>query len=89
MLEAGATDVYPSYRGAPIVRRRADLATVQATFAVGRASVMTVHLCSTVPLGESDDAPADSHGRLRRPPTSASTTPRCCPTRRASTRRRR
>lgn len=65
LLEAGATDVYPAYRGAPIVRRRADLATMQATFAIARASVMTVHLCSTVPLGEGPRSATDSHGGLR------------------------
>ncbi len=65
LLEAGATDVYPSYRGAPFVRRRSDLATLRATFSASRASVMTVHLCSTVPFGTSDDAPADPTGRLR------------------------
>ncbi|MGH9272287.1 MAG: GMC family oxidoreductase N-terminal domain-containing protein, partial [Ilumatobacteraceae bacterium] len=65
LLEAGATAVYPSYRGAPLVRRRSDLATLRATFSAGRASVMTVHLCSTVPFGTSDDAPADPTGRLR------------------------
>ncbi len=65
LLEAGATEVYPSYRGAPVVRRAADLATMRATFSAGRASVMTVHLCSTVPFGERGDAPADSHGLVR------------------------
>ncbi|MET0143710.1 MAG: GMC family oxidoreductase [Ilumatobacteraceae bacterium] len=64
-LEAGATEVYPSYRGAPVVRRRADLATLQGTFALARASVMTVHLCSTVPIGEGPTAPTDSHGLVR------------------------
>ena len=81
MLEAGATDVYPSFRGAPIVRRRADLATMQAR--VRRLP------------GERDDRPpvldrAARRGSPRRPPTasawcaeprtSGSTTPRCCPT---------
>jgi choline dehydrogenase-like flavoprotein len=51
LLEAGATAVYPSYRGAPVVRSRRDLAAMHGTFATGRASVMTVHLCSTVPMG--------------------------------------
>src|SRR4029453_2440614 len=49
MLEAGATEVYPSYRGAPIVRRPSDLSILQGTFGVSKAAVMTVHLCSTVP----------------------------------------
>ena len=62
LLEAGATAVYPSYRGAPVVRRPADLATMQATFSTRRASLMTVHLCSTVPLGRHGTTPADSFG---------------------------
>jgi choline dehydrogenase-like flavoprotein len=62
MLEAGAHEVLPSYRGAPVVRGRADLATMAATFAIGRAGVMTVHLCSTVPFGERPWSAADSFG---------------------------
>ncbi len=65
MLEAGASEVLPSFRGAPVVRGRADLATMNAAFAITRASVMSVHLCSTVPLGERAGATgADSHGRV-------------------------
>jgi choline dehydrogenase-like flavoprotein len=65
MLEAGADEVYPSFRGAPVVRNRRDLATMQESFAASRASVMSVHLCSTVPLGESlDRCGADSFGRV-------------------------
>ena len=55
MLEAGATEVYPAFRGAPIVRGRKDLTTLQKRFSANKASVMTVHLCSTVPLGENRD----------------------------------
>jgi len=62
LLEAGAVEVYPSYRDAPVVRARRDLAAVQGTYATTRASVMTVHLCSTVPIGETPAAAADSHG---------------------------
>ena len=65
LLRAGATEVYPSYRGAPIVRRPADLATVAGTFGASRASVMTVHLCSTVPFGEVAGSAADSYGLVR------------------------
>ena len=36
LLEAGATEVFPSYRGAPVVRHRRDLATVQGTYTTGR-----------------------------------------------------
>ncbi|MBI4884572.1 MAG: GMC family oxidoreductase [Actinobacteria bacterium] len=65
MLEAGATDVYPSFKGAPVVRNRRDLATMQGAFTAARASVMTVHLCSTVPMGEIEGkCGADSFGRV-------------------------
>ena len=65
MLEAGALEVYPSFRDAPIVRSRADLAAVAGAFDAAAASVMTVHLCSTVPMGEDrSKAAADSVGRL-------------------------
>lgn len=65
MLEAGADEVYPSYRGAPLVRRRRDLATLQSTFKASKASVMTVHLCSTVPMGEDVRlCGANSYGRV-------------------------
>jgi glycine/D-amino acid oxidase-like deaminating enzyme len=45
MLEAGADEVYPSFRGAPRVRSRVDLATMQDRFSASRAGVMSVHLC--------------------------------------------
>jgi choline dehydrogenase-like flavoprotein len=65
MLEAGATTVYPSFRGATPVRRRVDLAAMQRAFSASRASVMTVHLCSTVPMGEDQHrCGADSFGRV-------------------------
>lgn len=66
LLEAGATAVYPSYAGAPVVRGRRDLATMQGTFAAHRASVMTVHLCSSVPMGVDERRSAtDPGGRVR------------------------
>jgi choline dehydrogenase-like flavoprotein len=65
MLEAGADEVYPSFRGAPLVRRRSDLAAMQSAFSASRASVMTVHLCSTVPMGEDvARCGANSFGRV-------------------------
>ncbi|NNE10916.1 MAG: GMC family oxidoreductase [Ilumatobacter sp.] len=65
MLEAGAREVYPSFRDAPIVRSRADLAALTGRFTATAASVMTVHLCSTVPMGEDRSVAAvDSVGRL-------------------------
>ena len=66
LLEAGATAVYPSFRGAPVVRSRRDLATLQGTFTAERASLMTVHLCSTVPMGGDERRSAtDGAGRVR------------------------
>jgi len=65
MLEAGALEVFPSFRDAPAVRSRADLATMTASFAATKASVMTVHLCSTVPMGENERrCAADSFGKI-------------------------
>ena len=65
MLEAGALEVYPSFKGAPSVRNRRDIATMQHAFSATRASVMTVHLCSTVPMGELEGrCGADSFGRV-------------------------
>lgn len=65
MLEAGAREVFPSYRDAPVVRGRADLDALTATFRASTASVMTVHLCSTVPMGEDRTrTAADSFGRV-------------------------
>jgi len=65
MLAAGADEVYPSYHDAPVVRTRADIAALQRSFATNKATVMTVHLCSTVPLGEHPRCAADSFGRVR------------------------
>ena len=65
MLEAGADEVYPSFRGAPIVRTPADLATMNRSFSASKASVMTVHLCSTIPMGQDmTRCGADSFGRV-------------------------
>lgn len=65
MLAAGAEAVYPSFRGAPVVKRPADVARLEAGFRATRASVMTVHLCSTVPIGEDPSrCGADSFGRV-------------------------
>ncbi|HEY4333734.1 MAG TPA: GMC family oxidoreductase [Ilumatobacteraceae bacterium] len=65
MLAAGADEVYPSFRDAPVVRTTGDIAALQQSFATSKATVMTVHLCSTVPLGEHPSCAADSFGKLR------------------------
>jgi choline dehydrogenase-like flavoprotein len=64
-LGAGATTVYPAYRGAPLVTGPLDAAKATASMTRSRASLMTVHLTGTVPLGEDTRrCAADSHGRL-------------------------
>lgn len=65
MLAAGADEVYPSYRNAPVVRSGADIAALQRSFATTKATVMTVHLCSTVPIGEHPRCAAGSFGQVR------------------------
>ncbi len=63
MLEADAEEVYPAFKGAPIVRTRADIGDMASRFAASKASVMTVHLCSTAPMGDDEKRCAtDSHG---------------------------
>lgn len=63
MLEAGAREVYPGCAGTPVVRTRNDLGALRGTFSANRASVMTVHLCSTVPMGgDPRRSAAGSHG---------------------------
>ena len=63
MLEAGAVEVFPSFKGAPSVRNRRDVAAMQQAFSASKATVMTVHLCSTVPMGEiTERCGADSFG---------------------------
>src|SRR5690606_12815672 len=70
LLAAGATELYPSVTGGAVVRRRQDL--VRWWDAVDRTSsnLMTVHLTSTVRMGEVPDrSAADPFGRLRRTAT--------------------
>ncbi len=66
LLAAGALAVYPSVHSAPVARRGADVADVGAALGRRSTSLMTVHLCSTVPLGEDERrCPVDSWGRVR------------------------
>ena len=60
---AGASTVYPSIPGfAPINRMEGR----PGSFPVARASLMTVHLCGTCPIGENERrSPVDSWGALR------------------------
>ena len=65
LLAAGATELYPSVRGGTVARRPDDLADWWQQTDRTTASLMTVHLTSTVRLGERRDrCGADSYGRV-------------------------
>lgn len=65
LLAAGASALYPSFRGAPLVANPAGIATAAAAMTPARSSLMTVHLCGTVPMGEDlARCGADSYGRV-------------------------
>lgn len=60
---SGASRLYPSLAGAPIVTDGRSALTAVEGFAPRRASVMTVHLTGTVPMGQDRRrAGADSYG---------------------------
>ncbi len=66
LFAAGATELYPGIVGGPILRSSDELVRWWDTISRSRANVMTVHLTSTVRMGEDPHlAAADSHGRLR------------------------
>jgi choline dehydrogenase-like flavoprotein len=66
LFAAGAVSVHPSVRDGGSVTSASDAARIARTVTRARASVMSVHLFSTVPIGE-DPArcPVDSYGVVR------------------------
>ena len=63
LLAAGATELHASITGAPVVRRCEDLAAWWDALDRRRANLMTVHLTSSVRMGEAPGAAgADSYG---------------------------
>ena len=65
LLAAGATELYPSLRGGPVVRRPDGLVDWWSGVTRSRANLMTVHLTSTVRMGEERSRTgADSFGRV-------------------------
>jgi len=52
LLAAGAVALYPVVAGAPILRSAADVAGVDEWFEASGANLMTIHLFSSVPMGE-------------------------------------
>lgn len=67
VFAAGAQDVFPAIRGGGRFARGADVAgRLPAMMTRSAASVMTVHLFSTLPLGEDPQrCPVDSFGAVR------------------------
>jgi choline dehydrogenase-like flavoprotein len=65
LLAAGAEALYPTLGGQPPLCSADDLATLPAVLEPGRASLMTIHLFSSCPLGEDRQRCAvDSFGRV-------------------------
>jgi choline dehydrogenase-like flavoprotein len=65
LLAAGATELYPSIAGAPVARRPEDLVQWWDAFTPATANLMTVHLTSTVRMGDDQSRTgADSFGRV-------------------------
>jgi choline dehydrogenase-like flavoprotein len=65
LLAAGATEMYPSITGGVVARGTEDLVQWWDATSRNRANLMTVHLTSTVRIGENRDRTgADSFGRV-------------------------
>ena len=65
LLAAGSTELYPGLAGGPVVRSPEELVQWWDAFKRGTANVMTVHLTSTVRMGEDRELTgADSYGRV-------------------------
>jgi choline dehydrogenase-like flavoprotein len=65
LLAAGATELYPGLSGGPVAQSTADLGHWCDAVTRRRSNVMTVHLTSTVRMGENRElAVADSFGRV-------------------------
>ena len=65
LLAAGALEIFPSIAGGPIVRSREDLGQWWQALTRSRSNLMTVHLTSTVRMGDASDLTgADSYGRI-------------------------
>jgi choline dehydrogenase-like flavoprotein len=65
LFAAGAVELYPSISGAAPLRSPADLASIWSAVERSRVNLMTVHLCSTVRMGEDRSRTgADSFGQV-------------------------
>jgi len=65
LIAAGATELYPSMTGAPVVRRREELVRWWDVVTRARSNLMTIHMTSSVRIGEDRGRTgADSFGRI-------------------------
>jgi choline dehydrogenase-like flavoprotein len=65
LFAAGATRLYPSIGGGPVIERAADLEAWRPPVARHRIGLMTVHLFGSCPMGENQAVcAADSFGRM-------------------------
>jgi choline dehydrogenase-like flavoprotein len=64
-LRAGATRVWASVRNAPVATNEAEIPEMVERLGASTASLMTVHLFSSTPMGEAERCPVDSFGRVK------------------------
>jgi choline dehydrogenase-like flavoprotein len=65
LFAAGAVALYPGIRGVPVLHSPADLRHIPAELPARRASLSTLHLFSTCPMGENEArCAADSFGKV-------------------------
>jgi choline dehydrogenase-like flavoprotein len=65
LLAAGAEELYPTVAGFPAIKSEADLRRLPEVLPSGRASLMSVHLFSSCPMGENrEKCAADSFGKV-------------------------
>jgi choline dehydrogenase-like flavoprotein len=66
LFAGGADTIFPAVRGFGALANPAGVSELASAVTPARASVMTVHLFSTVPMGENERlCPVDSYGRVR------------------------
>lgn len=66
VLAAGARSVHPSVAGGGVLTRATDTGRLAGLVTRGATSVMTIHLFSSVPMGEvAARCPVDSYGNVR------------------------
>lgn len=65
LFESGATELYPSLARGPVLRRDGGLSKLPDVLPDGIANLMTIHLCSSCPMGEDrNQCATDSFGRV-------------------------